>query len=352
MHIPAQCSGSHPSMVCSFPPGAPPHRAPGRPRLGVWWYVALALVLLSTQIWAAPARAEVTVENWDEIGFALAHLDITRNRKVLDAAHDPDPAAVQALDRIYQRRQARVLARYGTTAEAYMAFGAAHRPALEAYRQAHPDIWTTIAELAAVGRPLQERLMAWTTARITHAKAELRQIEGEEAALFTPPDRPSDYPRLDPQTAEQRRRDAPPPFPEEVGVCLGYDPLQVPHCLLMDRNDDERVDLHDLCALAMERSASPCPFVAVPSPRMLSEEPPVYPVNQVLVRLRPGTPAAAATVLAQTVQGRVVGIIPLLDLYQLEVPTTTPDALDEVLGVLLMAGEPVVSVRRYVLAMR
>jgi hypothetical protein len=56
-----------------------------------------------------------------------------------------------------------------------------------------------------------------------------------------------------------------------------------------------------------------------------------FPVNQVIVRLPESETKVTAQALADSVNGKVVGYTPTLNLYLIEVPTETPEELDAVI---------------------
>lgn len=77
-------------------------------------------------------------------------------------------------------------------------------------------------------------------------------------------------------------------------------------------------------------------FVKIASPADIITDPDggVYPINEILVSLLPGATIDDAIIVANTIGGRIVGLVSSINLYQIEVPTRTIEGLEAIIDTL------------------
>lgn len=123
-----------------------------------------------------------------------------------------------------------------------------------------------------------------------------------------------------------------------VRRCLGQDPQARPFtaCNQADTNQDGRVDATDLAIVTSQLGRRDYPFGLDIDPATLVEDPrgSTYPINRAVLHMAEHVTRAEVEALAAAHHGRLVGAVPSINLYTLEVPTTTMAELDALLALL------------------
>ncbi len=100
-----------------------------------------------------------------------------------------------------------------------------------------------------------------------------------------------------------------------------------------------RVGKESILSLDIATSLEPKPEDVV-----FTSEGAMFIVNQIIMQLIPGTTFADADIIANSINGRVVGIVPSINLYQIKISTRTVEELDNLIQQIISQQNPKIKI--------